>query len=159
MWCSCRANMFFPAAASTRPITASRWPHPLPKSSRPTCSRAVRRSPPRARGRGCAAIGEAGEEPALCLGRRVEKSSTLDGPGKPLGGAGLLPDPSSLFLIARAITPPGRARRFDTRFFTADASSIAHRVEGVIHAEPDLVELVCVEFGSRPLAAAPALTD
>jgi hypothetical protein len=55
-------------------------------------------------------------------------------------------------LIARAITPPGRVRRFDTRFFTADASSIAHRVEGVIHAEAELVELVWVEIGSKPLA-------
>jgi hypothetical protein len=70
----------------------------------------------------------------------------------------LLPDPSSLFLIARAITPPGRVRRFDTRFFTADASAIAHRVEGVIHADAELVELVWVEIGSKPLADAHAMT-
>ena len=62
------------------------------------------------------------------------------------------------FLIARAITPPGRVRRFDTRFFTADASSIAHRVEGVIHADAELVELVWVEIGSKPLADAHAMT-
>ena len=43
-------------------------------------------------------------------------------------------------------------RRFDTRFFTADASSIAHRVEGVIHADAELVELVWVEIGSDSLA-------
>src|ERR1700727_1719421 len=53
-----------------------------------------------------------------------------EGPWKPFGDAGLLPDPSGLFLIARAITPPGRVRRFDTRFFTADASAITHRAEG-----------------------------
>jgi hypothetical protein len=63
-----------------------------------------------------------------------------------------LPDPSSLFLIARAITPPGRVKRFDTRFFTADASAITHHVEGVIHADAELVELVWVELGSKPLA-------
>jgi len=57
-----------------------------------------------------------------------------------------------LFLIARAITPPGRVRRFDTRFFTADASAITHRVEGVIHPDAELVELVWVEIGSKPLA-------
>ena len=62
------------------------------------------------------------------------------------------PIPSGLFLIARAITPPGRVRRFDTRFFTADASAIAHRVEGVIHPDAELVELVWVEIGSKPLA-------
>ena len=71
---------------------------------------------------------------------------------KPFSDAGLLPDPSSLFLIARAITPPGRVRRFDTRFFTADASAITHHVQGVIHADAELVELVWVEIGSKPLA-------
>ena len=49
-------------------------------------------------------------------------------------------------------------RRFDTRFFTADASSIAHRVEGVIHADAELVELVWVEIGSKPLADLHAMT-
>ena len=73
-------------------------------------------------------------------------------PWKPFSDAGLLPDPSGLFLIARAITPPGRVRRFDTRFFTADASAITHHVEGVIHADAELVELVWVEIGSKPLA-------
>ena len=65
---------------------------------------------------------------------------------------------SACFLIARAITPPGRVRRFDTRFFTADASTIAHSVEGVIHADAELVELVWVEIGSKPLADAHAMT-
>jgi 8-oxo-dGTP pyrophosphatase MutT (NUDIX family) len=78
--------------------------------------------------------------------------SRLHGPWQPFSDAGLLPDPSGLFLIARAITPPGRVRRFDTRFFTADASAITHRVEGVIHPDAELVELVWVEIGSKPLA-------
>ena len=78
--------------------------------------------------------------------------AALRGPWTPFSEAGLLPDPSGLFLIARAITPPRRIRRFDTRFFTADASAIAHRVEGVIHADAELVELVWVEIGSKPLA-------
>ena len=82
----------------------------------------------------------------------------LEGAWKPFTEAGLLPDPSGLFLIARAITPPGRVRRFDTRFFTADASAIAHRVEGVIHADAELVELVWVEIGSKPLADLHAMT-
>ena len=106
----------------------------------------------RARALTVAAIREACEETGLCLGRKGGDAAKLDGPWKPFSEAGLLPDPSGLFLIARAITPPGRIRRFDTRFFTADASAIAHRVEGVIHAEAELVELVWVELGSKPLA-------
>jgi 8-oxo-dGTP pyrophosphatase MutT (NUDIX family) len=107
----------------------------------------------RARSLAIAAIREACEETGLCLGRKTSGTMpTLDGPWKPFTEAGLLPDPSGLFLIARAITPPGRVRRFDTRFFTADASAITHRVEGVIHADAELVELVWVELGSKPLA-------
>src|SRR5215469_11521197 len=86
----------------------------------------------RARSLAIAAIREACEETGLCLGRKADASPKLEGAWKPFSDAGLLPDPSGLFLIARAITPPGRVRRFDTRFFTADASAITHRVEGVV---------------------------
>ena len=110
-------------------------------------------APSRARALAIAAIREACEETGLCLGRKNHGAAPkLDGAWKHFTDAGLLPDPSGLFLIARAITPPGRVRRFDTRFFTADASAIAHRVEGVIHADAELVELVWVELGSKPLA-------
>jgi len=107
----------------------------------------------RAKSLAVAAIREACEETGLCLGRTAHDAAPkLEGPWKPFLDAGLLPDPSGLFLIARAITPPGRVRRFDTRFFTADASTITHRVEGVIHPDAELVELVWVEIGSKPLA-------
>ena len=115
-------------------------------------------APSRAQALAVAAIREACEETGLCLGRKMEKPVKLDGAWKPFSDAGLLPDPSGLFLIARAITPPGRVRRFDTRFFTADASAIAHRVEGVIHADAELVKLVWVEIGSEPLADAHGMT-
>jgi 8-oxo-dGTP pyrophosphatase MutT (NUDIX family) len=125
-------------------------------------------TPSRARSLAVAAIREACEETGLCLGRKSDGASPnldgprlegprlegpkLEGPWQPFADAGLLPDPSGLFLIARAITPPGRIKRFDTRFFTADASAITHRVEGVIHPDAELVELVWVELGSKPLA-------
>ena len=107
----------------------------------------------RAKSLAIAAIREACEETGLCLGRASNGAAPkLEGAWKPFTEAGLLPDPSGLFLIARAITPPGRVRRFDTRFFTADADAIAHRIAGVIHADAELVELVWVELGSKPLA-------
>jgi 8-oxo-dGTP pyrophosphatase MutT (NUDIX family) len=136
-----KADNRIPVAA---PIPAALEANLLKGSPRITASRA--------RALTVAAIREACEETGLCLGREGGDAAKLDSPWKPFSEAGLLPDPSGLFLIARAITPPGRVRRFDTRFFTADASAIAHRVEGVIHAEAELVELVWVELGSKPLA-------
>src|SRR3954463_13668266 len=116
----------------------------------------------RAKSLAIAAIREACEETGLCLGRKIQDKALgkakLEGPWKPFADAGLLPDPSSLFLIARAITPPGRVKRFDTRFFTADASAITHRVDGVIHADAELVELVWVELGSQPPPRPPPQT-
>jgi 8-oxo-dGTP pyrophosphatase MutT (NUDIX family) len=115
-------------------------------------------TPSRARSLAIAAIREACEETGLCLGRKTDgvapklDGAKLEGPWQPFADASLLPDPSGLFLIARAITPPGRIKRFDTRVFTADASAITHRVEGVIHPDAELVELVWVELGSKPLA-------
>jgi hypothetical protein len=52
------------------------------------------------------------------------------------------PDLGAVHFIARAITPPGRPRRFDTRFFAVDADAIAERIDGVVTAESELVELV-----------------
>jgi 8-oxo-dGTP pyrophosphatase MutT (NUDIX family) len=113
----------------------------------------------RARSLAIAAIREACEETGLCLGRKSHGAMpAFEGPWQPFADAGLLPDPSGLYLIARAITPPGRVRRFDTRFFAADASAIAHRVEGVVHADAELVELAWVELGSSPLADLHAMT-
>jgi 8-oxo-dGTP pyrophosphatase MutT (NUDIX family) len=127
---------------------------PIPKALEENLLKGSPRiSASRARALTIAAIREACEETGLCLGSKSNgPAPVLDGAWKPFTDAGLLPDPSGLFLIARAITPPGRVRRFDTRFFTADASSIAHSVEGVIHADAELVELVWVELGSKPLA-------
>ena len=62
-------------------------------------------------------------------------------------------------MIARAITPPGLVRRFDTRFFTADISAIAHTVNGVVHADAELVELKWIELGAAPLADIHSMTQ
>jgi 8-oxo-dGTP pyrophosphatase MutT (NUDIX family) len=53
-----------------------------------------------------------------------------------------MPDLQALHLIARAITPPFLPKRYDTRFFAADFGAVAATLEGVAHADAELVELV-----------------
>ncbi|MGV8939670.1 MAG: NUDIX hydrolase [Allorhizobium sp.] len=66
----------------------------------------------RARGLALAAIRELREETSLVIGRQRHQSDVGDCPGADLG---------CLRYVARAITPPGQVRRFDTRFFLAFA--------------------------------------
>jgi 8-oxo-dGTP pyrophosphatase MutT (NUDIX family) len=90
-----------------------------------------------------AAIREMAEEAGLLLG--IKRDSAPETPGDiwtEFAKANVHPDLGNVHFIARAITPPRRPKRFDTRFFTTDASAIAHRIEGVVGPESELVELV-----------------
>ena len=68
------------------------------------------------------------------------------------------PDLAQIHFIARAITPPRRPRRFDTRFFTADAQRIAHTIEGVVGPDSELVELVWVPIADATQLDMPTIT-
>ncbi len=90
-----------------------------------------------------AAIRETAEETGLLLGvKRDEAPPTPGDIWTEFAKARIHPDLGNVHFIARAITPPRRPRRFDTRFFTADASAVAHRIEGVVGPDSELVELV-----------------
>jgi 8-oxo-dGTP pyrophosphatase MutT (NUDIX family) len=91
-----------------------------------------------------AALRETFEETGIVLGSKAPLPADKRAPK---GWAafvehGFLPDLAMLQFIGRAITPPGRPKRFDSRFFATDATYIAHQVEGVISADTELVELV-----------------
>src|SRR5258705_2731768 len=90
-----------------------------------------------------AAIRETFEETGLFLGERRDSAPQAPpGPWSAFAEANIHPDLSTVHFIARAITPPRRSRRYDTRFFTADATAIAHRIEGKVGPDAELVELV-----------------
>jgi 8-oxo-dGTP pyrophosphatase MutT (NUDIX family) len=89
-----------------------------------------------------AAIRETAEETGLFLG--VKREDAPQAPGDiwaDFAKAHVHPDLAKAHFIARAITPPRRPKRFDTRFFTVDASEIAHRIDGVVGPDSELVEL------------------
>ena len=115
-------------------------------------------SPARARALALAAVRETFEETGLLLGVRAETAAVPDGPWSAFAKNKILPDLASLHFIGRAITPPGRPRRFDARFFTMDASAIAHRVEGVTGPEAELVELVWMPLTDAKHLDMPAVT-
>jgi len=106
-----------------------------------------------------AAVRELAEETGLLLG--VQGKEPLRTPGEiweEFGKACIYPDLGNMHFIARAITPPRRPRRFDTRFFTADASAIAHRIEGVVGPDSELVELVWVPIEEATHLDMPTIT-
>lgn len=118
------------------------------------------RNPGRAKARAfaVAAIREAGEETGLLLGRKVDGIPDLPPGWGAFTQAGVLPDISHLHFIARAITPPRRPRRFDTRFFAADARLIAHCVDGVLGPDAELVELAWVPIAQAKQLDLPTIT-
>jgi len=77
----------------------------------------------RARAAAAAAIRETAEETGLLIARDAEIRSRHAN-WSPFRRHGVAPDLAPLKLITRAITPPGRSRRFDTWFFTTDASAL-----------------------------------
>ncbi len=80
----------------------------------------------RARGLGMAAIREAFEEAGILYGQpQAQKQSSRCTAWQDFLNHGVSPSLTGLTYIARAITPPGRPRRFDTRFFAADARGIS----------------------------------
>jgi 8-oxo-dGTP pyrophosphatase MutT (NUDIX family) len=106
-----------------------------------------------------AAIRETYEETGLMLGaRRSGAIAAPDGVWQAFAKAGVLPDLSRIHFIARAITPPRRPRRFDSRFFAAEISAVAHRAEGFFGPDAELVELVWMPITEARSLDMPAIT-
>lgn len=103
----------------------------------------------RARALALAAIRETFEETGLLLAEPAQPASVA-GPWREFRAVGALPDLAALSYVARAITPPGRTRRFDARFFMADARAL-------LHPEPTAGSGELDEIAWLPLAQARTL--
>jgi 8-oxo-dGTP pyrophosphatase MutT (NUDIX family) len=115
----------------------------------------------RARALALAAIRETFEETGILLG------------GRPAGGVlpapngawhdflshGVAPSLSSVHLIARAITPPRRPRRFDASFLAIDATQIAAQVDGIVGPDAELVETVWIGLAEAHTLDLPTITS
>ncbi|MGE0523325.1 MAG: NUDIX hydrolase, partial [Variibacter sp.] len=99
----------------------------------------------KARALALAALRETSEETGVVLGTRNAQKPKIPGEGwKPFADANVMPDLQALHFIARAITPPRRPRRFDTRFFAIDARAIAYRFDGTVGPDGEFDDLVWI---------------
>jgi 8-oxo-dGTP pyrophosphatase MutT (NUDIX family) len=119
-----------------------------------------RPSPVKARALALAAIRETCEETGLVLGVAAEQPPAVPTDDwRAFADANVLPDLAGLHFIARAITPPRRLRRFDTRFFAADAQMIAHRIEGRVGPDGEFDDLVWVPLTEARDLDLPTITQ
>jgi 8-oxo-dGTP pyrophosphatase MutT (NUDIX family) len=90
----------------------------------------------RSRALGIAALREAYEETGVLIARPGPPPAA---PAfAPFAARGLALDLSPLRYVLRAITPPGRPRRFDTRFFVVDREAIADTDPSVVGEDAEL---------------------
>ncbi len=81
------------------------------------------------RGFALAAIRETFEETGLLVGKAKKTAPIAEDPAwQSFHAEGIYPCLQSLTFFARAITPPGRPRRYDTRFFYVDSANISKTV-------------------------------
>ncbi|HUZ14165.1 MAG TPA: NUDIX hydrolase [Caulobacteraceae bacterium] len=118
-------------------IDASDFRAPVAAELRPeVAERLFLAAPPkRARALALAAIRETFEETGLLLARPGHHRP-IAGPWRQFVAQNALPDLSALDFIARAVTPPMVPKRFDARFFMAEADRLIS-----LERQPDCGEL------------------
>jgi len=106
-----------------------------------------------------AAIRELWEETGLVLGR----PGTWDAAPPPdwhgFAHTGHLPAAADLQFVFRALTPPGRPRRFDARFFLVDAGAIQGDLDDFTHASDELSHLQWIKLSDARRFDLPFITE
>lgn len=107
-----------------------------------------------------AAIRETFEETGLALGRPAEAALPAEVPEGWRGfvARGLLPATDRLRFVFRAVTPPGRTRRFDARFFLADAADLVGDPDDFSGASGELAHLSWIPLGDARGLEIPFIT-
>ncbi len=88
-----------------------------------------------------AAIREVWEETGLILGEAGTWADTPPPDWATFAGEGFVPSAAGLTFVFRAITPPGRPRRFDARFFMVDVEEVCGDPDDFTHACDELSHL------------------
>jgi 8-oxo-dGTP pyrophosphatase MutT (NUDIX family) len=110
-----------------------------------------------------AAIRETFEETGLALGRpdpaATGRAALAPEPWRPFLARGLRPGTEALRFVFRAVTPPGRTRRFDARFFLAAADALADDPDDLARASGELRHLTWIGLGEARRLEMPFITE
>lgn len=106
-----------------------------------------------------AAVRELWEETGLMLGVKSEPPAEIPDDWRAFFAEGLAPRGDALRFFFRAITPPGRPRRFDARFFIADSAAIIGSDEDFTHASEELGHLHWIDLLEAKALDLPFITE
>lgn len=137
-----------PLAGGWDPITAGKLAHGLKG----------RASARRLAAFGVAAIRETYEEAGLFIGAKGGPVGKLPGDFAAFAERGVAPALGSLRFVARAITPPRRPRRFDTRFFACFAEDVADRLADGVGPSGELEDVAWLTFEEARKTEIPPIT-
>ncbi len=93
-----------------------------------------------------AAIRELWEETGMVLGQPGEWDGDAPADWASFAALGFKPSAEALQFVFRAVTPPGRPRRFDARFFLVDAQAIHGDLDDFSRASDELSHLQWVKL-------------
>ena len=132
-----RGDSFVPVAEDYHPVVMAKASHAMkgPKTAA------------RARAFAVAAIRETYEEAGVFVGTKdAPGASALAGDFEAFAARGVGLSLAPFRLVARAITPPKRPRRFDTRFFAVFADAIADTLPEGVGPSGELEDVAWVTF-------------
>ena len=105
------------------------------------------------------AIRELWEETGMAIGFADTWATEPPESWRDYAEAGYAPDPAGFHFVFRAITPPGRPRRFDARFFLANAELIEGDPDDFGRASGELSHLQWIEVGRVGEFCLPFITE
>ncbi|PVA09284.1 DNA mismatch repair protein MutT [Pelagivirga sediminicola] len=151
------SKFVFPGGAVDPGDTAVPLAAPLP----PLCADRLQEAsaPGLAGALAAAAIRELWEESGLIIGRPGAWSCPVPGDWAAFAERGYVPDAGALQFVFRAITPPGRPRRFDARFFLIDADQIAGDPDDFSAASEELSHLQWIPLSQARRFDLPFITE
>ncbi|TDK48759.1 NUDIX hydrolase [Antarcticimicrobium luteum] len=106
-----------------------------------------------------AAVRELWEETGLVLGRPGSWPGQVPADWQSFAGTGHVPSAEALQFVFRALTPPGRPRRFDARFFLVDAGAIQGDPDDFTHACDELSHLQWIPLNEVRKFDLPFITE